>query len=157
MNEFTAKKLGEVLAFAVVGQEIFEKGKDALAQVLTVEGVAEAAKSMEGHAQAIKSLAEIRGTGEVTIPKSQKTGDKLRAMLDLYVGDEWDNPAELLEWLGFFEGAAIVHWKLVEGAGTALNDIKLQELAASGVKFHQNLLLTVSERIRDLGGKKAAS
>lgn len=157
MNEFTAKKLGEVLAFAVVGQEIFEKGKDALAQVLTQEGVAEASKKAGEHAQTIKNLAEAGGTSDITIPKSQKTGDKLRAMLDLYVGDEWDNPAELLEWLGFFEGAAVVHWKLVEGASSALKDAKLEELASTGVKFHQDLLLTVSERIRDLGGKKATA
>jgi hypothetical protein len=157
MNEFTAKKLGEVLAFAVVGKEIFEKGKDALTEVLTAEGVRNDTDRAQLHADAITGLAEEKGVSEITLPKSEKTAEKLRSMLDLYVGDQWDNPAELLEWLGFFEGAALIHWKLVEGAASALGDSKLKELASTGVNFHQNLLTQVSTSIRDLGGKKASA
>lgn len=157
MNEFTAKKLGEVLAFAIVGKEIFEKGREALEEVLTSEGVNQIIESVNAHANAITGLAGAEGTTDITLPKSEKTADKLRKMLDLYVGDEWDNSAELLEWLGFFEGAALVHWKLVEGAGQALEDDKLKDLAKTGVDFHHNLLAQVSEAIRNLGGKKATS
>ena len=157
MNEFTAKKLGEVLAFAVVGEEIFEKGKEALTTVLGAGGVSRVVESAVAHASAITALATAEGTTEITLPKSEKTGAKLRQMLDLYVGDQWDNPAELLEWLGFFEGAALVHWKLVEGAGVALRDDKLKDLASTGVDFHQNLLAEVSTAIRELGGKKATA
>ena len=39
MNEFGAKKLGEVLAFAVVEIETFEKGRTALSKVLGEEEV----------------------------------------------------------------------------------------------------------------------
>src|SRR5258708_5403219 len=151
LNEFTAKKLGEVLAFAVVGKEIFEKGKDALGQVLTAERVDQIIKSASGHEDAIVMLAGGEGSRDITLPKSEKTADKLRKMLDLYVGDQWDNSAELLEWLGFFEGAALVHWKLVEGAGAALDDDTLRNLAITGVDFHQDLLTEVSRAIRDLG------
>ncbi len=157
MNEFTAKKLGEVLAFANVGVEIFEKGKEALSQVLTPEGVGYVMENARGHARAITELAAAEGTSDTTISKSHKTGDKLREMLHLYVGDQWDNPAELLEWLGFFEGAALVHWKLVEGAALALKDDKLKDIAKIGVDFHHDLLTQVSESIRNLGGKKATS
>jgi hypothetical protein len=76
-------------------------------------------------------------------------------MMELYVGDQWDNPAELLEWLGFFEGAALIHWKLVEGAASSLDETQLKELAQTGTDFHQNLLTTVAKTIRELGGKKA--
>lgn len=157
MNEFTAKKLGEVLAFAIVGKEIFEKGKESLEQVLTPEGVSHVVDSANTHANTITDLAGAEGTTGITLPKSEKTAEKLRKMLDLYVGDQWDNPAELLEWLGFFEGAALVHWKLVEGAGQALKDDKLKDLANIGVDFHHNLLTQVSEAIRNLGGKKATT
>ncbi len=145
------------MAFAIVGKEIFEKGKEALEQVLTPEGVSHIAESVNTHANAITDLAGTEGTTDITLPKSEKTADKLRKMLDLYVGDEWDNSAELLEWLGFFEGAALVHWKLVEGAGQALKDDRLKDLAKTGVDFHHNLLTQVSEAIRDLGGKKATA
>jgi hypothetical protein len=157
MNEFTAKKLGEVLAFAVVGKEIFERGSIALGTVLTTAGVSKNTDSAQMHADAVKALAEEKGVSEITLPKSEKTGAKLREMLDLYVGDQWDNPAELLEWLGFFEGAAVVHWKLVEGAAEALSDSALQELAATGVAFHQDLLTKVSTSIKELGNTKASA
>jgi len=157
MNEFTAKKLGEVLAFAIVGKEIFEKGNEALGQVLTPEGVGQIIERVNGHINTITDLAANKGTTGITLPKSEKTSEKLRKMLGLYVGDEWDNSAELLEWLGFFEGAALVHWKLVEGAGQSLSDDGLKELAKIGVDFHHNLLTQVSEAIRDLGGKKATA
>lgn len=157
LNEFTAKKLGEVLSFAIVGKEIFEKGKDALGLVLTPEGVQGVWDSASGHVQAITELAMTEGSSEITLPKSEKTAAKLRQMLDLYVGDQWDNSAELLEWLGFFEGAALVHWKLVEGTGQALDDDKLKDISRMGVEFHHNLLTQVSEAIRNLGGKKATT
>ncbi|MBX4189932.1 hypothetical protein KW791_01370 [Candidatus Parcubacteria bacterium] len=155
MNEFTAKKLGEVLAFANVGKEIFEKGRMALEEVFTRDGVNNTLHQISKHGVEIENLAKELGTSEITMPKSQKTGDKLRKMMELYVGEEWDNPAELLEWLGFFEGAAIVHWKLVEGAAQALDHTELKALTETGVSFHQELLNKVSQLIKDLGGKKA--
>jgi hypothetical protein len=155
MNEFVAKKLGEVLAFAVVGKEIFEKGKDALTSVLANEGVGGVIENVTDHATAITKLAESESISAITLPKSQKTGDKLRQMIDLYVGDQWDNPTEILEWLGFFEGAALVHWKLVDGAGMALGDAKLQNLAGQGITFHQNLLAEVAQALHKVGSAKA--
>lgn len=157
LNEFTAKKLGEVLAFSVVQKEIFAKGSDALSQVLGTDRVSQVTQSAEGHVRTIIDLATTEGVETTTLPKSEKTGDKLRQMLDLYVGDQWDNPAELLEWLGFFEGAALIHWKLVEGTGVSLNDPRLQGLSKIGVDFHQGLLTEVANGIKELGGKKATA
>ena len=155
ISEFVAKKLGEVLAFARVGEEIFERGRVALEQVFTAKGVNELLHQISEHRVAIENLAEDLGTTEITVPKSEKTGEKLRKMLELYVGEEWDNPTELLEWHGFFEGAAIVHWKLVEGAAQALNHVTLKELAKTGIEFHENLLAEISKQIKYIGSKKA--
>ncbi len=155
MNEFTAKKLGEVLAFAKVGEEIFERGRQALATIFTEAGVNQTLHAISEHAVAIEDMAQDLGTTDITLPKSEKTAEKLRKMLELYVGEEWDNPTELLEWHGFFEGAAIVHWKLVEGAAQALEHVELKALAKTGVEFHEALLAKVSEKIKVVGGKKA--
>lgn len=157
MNEFTAKKLGEVLAFAVVGKETFEKGRNALTQVFASQGVEQILKDTADHANTITALAAGAGVSEITLPKSEKTAEKLRKMQDLYVGDEWDNPTELLEWHGFFEGAALVHWKLVEGAAEAIGHEELKKLARTGIDFHQNLLSQVSIKLKEVGGKKAAA
>lgn len=155
INEFTAKKLGEVLAFANVGKEIFERGRMALEEVFTRDGVNNALHQISKHGIEIENLATELGSSEITLPKSKKTREKLEKMMELYVGEEWDNPAELLEWLGFFEGAAAIHWKLVEGAAEALDHVELKELANSGVGFHQELLSKVEQLIKDLGSKKA--
>jgi hypothetical protein len=94
---------------------------------------------------------------DITLAKAEATGTKLRAMRDMYVGDQWDNPAELLEWLGFFEGAAVVHWALVEGAGKGLQDQDLADLAKDGKSIHQNLLLAVEGSIKKIGEQKATA
>ncbi len=157
MNQFTAKKLGEVLAFCQVGHETFEKGRVALEQGLGAEVVEKALAELEQQAMDIEAAAKEAGVEEITLTKAQGTGGKLRGMRDMYVGDEWDNPAELLEWSGFFEGAAVVHWALVVGAAEALNDTHLQDLAATGKTLHHTLLHTVTERITKLGNQKALS
>ncbi|MEK9157607.1 MAG: hypothetical protein AAB638_00260 [Patescibacteria group bacterium] len=157
MNEFTSKKLGEVLAFAIVGKEIFEKGKEALVQVFESDGVVKIIEEIEKHIATLTGLATTLNISEIAIPKSEKTSAKLREMLELYVSDQWHNPIELLEWLGFFEGAAIVHWKLVEGASKAINDAALIELSRIGLEFHQNLLDDVSTKIQAVGATKSTT
>jgi hypothetical protein len=69
MNEFTAKKLGEVLAFANVGREIFERGRAALEQVLTMEGVNKILHDVSEHAVTLTDLARDLGVSEITLPK----------------------------------------------------------------------------------------
>ncbi len=155
MNEFTAKKLGEVLAFARVGSETFEKGQAALEQVLGAERVTDTIRTLQQRASEIELAAREAGIQDITLAKAEGTGTKLRSMRELYVGDEWDNPAELLEWSGFFEGAAVVHWELVCGASKALDDDTLKTLAQTGRDFHHDTLHQVGDAIRELGTKKA--
>lgn len=155
MNEFAAKKLGEVLAFCRVGVETIERGHEALSQVL--EDVDGLSNKLKDHATRIESIAENAGMSDVTLTKADGTSTKLRSMRDMYVGDEWDNPAELLEWLGFFEGAAIVHWALVEGAGQALTNGELESLADKGKDLHEDLLEDVEDALKKLGAKKATA
>ncbi len=155
MNQFTAKKLGEVLAFSKVGQETIEKGRDAFEQVLGAETVANTVAALDQQAVDIEALATEASVQDITLAKAEGTGKKLRDMRDMYVGDEWDNAAELLEWSGFFEGAAVVHWALVDGASEALNDTALQDLAAEGMGLHQDLLEMVTQSITKLGHEKA--
>lgn len=153
MNEFTAKKLGEVLAFCQVGAETLEKGKQAFAEALPEQNIDELISSLNDQAQQIDSLTENK---EVTLTKAEGTGKKLRAMRDLYVGDEWDNPAELMEWSGFFEGAAVVHWDLVIGASEALNNEELKSLAMTGHSFHHDMFHAASNALKAIGATKAS-
>lgn len=153
MNEFTAKKLGEVLAFSNIGVELFERGETALKEA--VDDYDELKLAFDEQATQIKEAADAGGVLETCETKAQATGDKLRGMMETYIGDEWDNLAELLEWMGFFEGAAVVHWKLVEGVSETLGDSSLASLAENGTTLHHDLLHRVQEMIKQVGSDRA--
>jgi hypothetical protein len=148
MTEFTAKKLGEVLAFAEVGVETFEKGKEALGTVFEgMDGVDGAIEDSRAHAAEIERVATEAGMMDAVRTKADGTGKKLRAMRDLYVADQWDNATELMEWHGFFEGAAIVHWSLVKGAAEGMDSEELHTLTLKSHDFHNEILDTINVKI----------
>lgn len=153
MNEFVGKKLGEVLAFSNIGIEMLERGEGALKD--TLPGYKGAKEAFSKQADEVKEVAESGGVGGVTAAKAEATGNKLRGMMETYIGDEWGNSAELLEWMGFFEGAAVVHWRLVEGAANSLGDGTLRRLSQEGVKLHRDLLSQAEESIAGVGSKRA--
>lgn len=153
MNEFVAKKLGEVLAFSNIGIELFDRSESTLKEAFS--DFDEIKQTFQEQASNIKQFADTSGVLETTENKAQATGDKLRGMMETYIGDEWDNLAELLEWLGFFEGAAVVHWRVIEGAAEAGNDELMQQFAADGADFRQDLLHRVQEEIKKVGSRRA--
>lgn len=155
MNEFTAKKLGEVLAFAEVSIDTFEKGHDAMISVLSTDMVETVVSECQIHIDAIKKIAEQSGQQSVTLKKSEATILKLRAMRDLYVGEQWDNGTELLEWSGFFEGAAVVHWALVRGCAEQTENSDLIELSLSATNLHHKILHNAGEILTEVGKKKS--
>lgn len=154
MNEFTAKKLGEVLAFCRAFDSTFEKGKDALSSLLN-EDYSTLRNQIKSYGETIEALAISLGNEEITFTKAEKTKTKLLSMAELYIGDEWNNPAELLEWFGFFEGAAIIHWKLVLGSANALLNNELKLLADNNIEFHKKLLDRFGSLIQDYATIKA--
>ncbi len=155
MNEFTAKKLGEVLAFATVGKETFEKGREAMSSVLGKEMVENYIMEYDKHSEEISKIAKNSKVEDIVTKKLKGTGKKLREMRDLYVGKEWDNSTELLEWSGFFEGAATVHWSLVKGAGQATNHDEITELSDKALVLHQGLLERATALLHEVGKKKS--
>lgn len=154
MNEFTAKKLGEVLAFCNVGIETIQKAGTPFSDLVGDEFIAEYIEKNTVHAEELKALATAGGKIDITTTKSEKTSDKLRKMRELYIGDQWENPVEILEWLGFFEGAAQVHWALVQGAGKILESDALIALAAEGEETHHYFLEKVSTELESVGEER---
>ena len=156
MNEFVAKKLGEVLAFNQVGTDTYEKGKEALVAVLGIERFTDIEDKNRIHGEAVMKIATDAGMIDTTLAKAEKTGEKLKQMRDLYVAYQWDNATELMEWSGFFEGAAIVHWALVRGAAEGMNDETLLELANEGVNWHYELLEMAESELHSTGQNKVS-
>jgi hypothetical protein len=155
MNEFTAKKLGEILAFSEVGAETFKMGQTALAEQLGTETAVDYIGKCVVHGEAIKKIAEDNGMLDTVLTKLEGTGKKLRAMRDLYVGDQWDNAVELMEWSGFFEGAAVVHFALVKGAAEAIVDERLMLLAEEGMNMHYEMLDRAESELNSVGQARA--
>ena len=105
----------------------------------------------------IQDIATQNNILEQVQEKSLRTEDKIRKMQNLYLQDKWDDESELLEWMGFFEGAALVHWKLVEGLSQKAEDSYLSRIVNKGLTMHQALLFKISEAIRKLGNHQAVN
>ncbi len=157
MNEFVAKKLGEVLAFTRVGSDTLEKGHTALVEALGPDRVLDMEEKNRIHGEEIIRVATDAGMIDTTLAKATKTEDKLKQMRDLYVGDQWDNATELMEWSGFFEGAAVVHWALVRGAAEGMNNEGLMTLAEEGVNWHYELIELAEGELHLTGGDRAVA
>jgi hypothetical protein len=155
MKEFTAKKLGEVMAFANVGKEILERGRVALEPVFSTRGVNQLLHDMSQHQVRLNDLVLELGVGSVSQERCEKTSVKLRKMIELYIGEEWDNPTELLEGLSFIEGAALTHWKLVAGAAEALDHNEIKKMSETAISFHQKLLRDIGILTQKMGVQKA--
>jgi hypothetical protein len=100
-------------------------------------------------------VAELRtyvpaGFDEVFMKKLVRTESKIAGMMEMYIGDEWDNDLEVLEWCGFQFGAGAVHAALVGGL-TGDGDDSLQELAADIRSAFSGLLDAAGDRLADLG------
>lgn len=154
-NEFTNKKLGEVRAFALVTADTLETGKEALQTVLDPEVYASLTDVCMTHQKQIDGMVEAHGDMNILVTKSDKTAEKLKSMRELYIGDQWHNPTEILEWSSFFHGAASAHWALIRGIGEGRNDEGLISLAEEAMNTHHEFLDTISSELDQVGQDKA--
>lgn len=148
MKEKKAKKLGEVLAFARVGKETFQRAKDGLVTVWDESKVNGIIDELNSHIEEIESVINSLEENEIGLKKAGATEEKLSSMRDMYIGDEWDDPIEVFEWLGFFQGAAIIHWVLIAGFAESESDDELASLADKMEEYHRNLFEIVSDSIK---------
>lgn len=157
MNEFVTKKLGEVLAFNRLGTETLEKGRAVLATALGEEKIVDMEEKNHMHVEGIMKIATDEGVIDALLAKADATEKKLRGMRDLYIGDNWNNPTEILEWSGFFEGAAIVHWAVIRGAAEGMNNEELLTFAEEGINWHYEVLELCESELSQTGTDKATT
>ncbi len=157
MNDFTAKKLGEVLAFSRVLAATLDRGGDALSRVMPEDLLENARTTNQRLMSALEEEEAYSAVRDAILAKAEKTQIKLTDMQNLYLtsDEDWNDPAELMEWLGFFEGAAIVHWRLVVGAARSSGEASLASLASAGHALHTELLSSVEAAIEQHGEERA--
>lgn len=158
MNIFIEKKLGEVLAFTRLGADTMKKGRKGLLKIERAGNIKKMDKTFAGFEKEIlRVIKKIGSEGSViqVEKNSKKTLAKLRKMRDTYIKGRWDEEAEILEWLGFYTGASLVHWRIILGAGKSLSSPQLSSLARKAVKFYEGMFVT-DERILEKIGRKSA-
>lgn len=102
--EKATKKLAEVEAFLLTVNTIQSRAGDNFAgQFPNV-----ASKFSELPIKSVNSLV-AEAMKPVFDDKVNKTTNKLNSMMELYIGEKWDDPIEVLEWSSFFAGAAAAH------------------------------------------------
>ena len=151
LHEFTAHKLGEVIAFSRIGCEVAGRGGDAFVAALG----AQAETFTQDLAELERAATDI--ADEVALTQAEKTVEKLRTMMEQYIDDAWDDPVELLEWMSFFTGAGTAHWALLSGVAKEQGTDELQTLADTGQRQYHRYLHATSEALQTLGRSRVTS
>lgn len=157
MQEFIEGKLGEVLAFARLGSDTLQKGAAALSEVFDEKMLAEAGEAFDTLAENITNIASEESAGEAVESAAEETLSKVSDMRDTYIDNKWNESSEVLEWMGFYTGAALVHWYLIAGASNALGLEKLLALSQEAIALYSNLFAADERLLADIGAAQSAS
>ncbi len=156
MNEFVSTKVGEVLAFARLCTDTLEMGRSALAEMVGEERLDSAEDELETLERSIAALAQDEHAVVAIETSATQTQEKLRTMRDTYIDGNWDEASEVLEWLGFSTGAALVHWHLLAGAARATDDSGLADVAKDAIRFYTSLFSSDEAVLAEIGASAAA-
>lgn len=156
MNEKVGNKIGEAYAFAHVLSDTFEDHAEVMNLVFQ-DHAASIMETTQAQRMELKSITEKHTMTEMVLEKAERTGSKIMSMGETYVGDDWDDPAEVLEWMSFFVGGAIVHWQLIAGSGEAMADTELADLAQKGTAYYEGLMVQLKNFATSVGKERAQS
>lgn len=154
MNERTAQKIGEAYAFAQVLSALNEQTPSVMSELL-----GEYATDIEANATRqvaeLDAVAEGADMGDVVRDKAANTASKITEMGETYIGSTEDDPAEMLEWLSFFLGAAVIHWQLIAGSANELGNESFEATAKQGAEYYHELLHVVRTKAEEIGRMRA--
>jgi len=154
MNKLTAKKAGELLAFAEIGIDTITKGRTILVAEMGEATVGDMEEKFRIHAAELKRLTEEAGVVEIVETQKNTTAQELVEMRDVYLENDWTNSTQLFEWMGFFEGASIVHWSFVRGSAQTSGKKPLLMLTEEAINYHYELLDKVVTELEAIGAEE---
>jgi hypothetical protein len=155
MNEFTSKKLGEVIAFMNIGKETFTKTQAVLEPVLGEGVFADIAEKCSIYEENISKIVDESGVATITNEQRDETLKELRDMRDEYLEHGWENTSDVLEWHGFYFGACMVHFAVIKGAAETMNNEGLMMLADEALDAYHSFLDIVAGELQTIGQDKA--
>ena len=148
MTEKAAKKIGEAYAFAQVLTDTFTSNIEVMTELFGdhAEGILEVTRVQK---EELSDIAEGSGMAEIVLQKAERTGG------EMYVGDDWDDVAEVLEWMSFFVGGAIVHWQLIAGSAAEMDHDHFGNIAGVGTEYYASLMTQLREHAVEIGKVRA--
>ncbi len=154
MNEKVAKKVGEAYAFSQILNNLYSD-YPAVVEELLEDKSTDIENKTSGHISGLERVAQELEMHEVVVTKAEKTVSKITGMGETYVGDEWDNPVEVLEWMSFFLGAAIIHWNLILGSAQEMGHDDFASVAGDGLSYFQELFQALTDKSEEVGKARA--
>ncbi|MCA9397554.1 hypothetical protein KC573_01890 [candidate division WWE3 bacterium] len=153
IKEQAARKIGEVLAFSEIGLDLLERGETALENVFEADFLDDCTESFETQKEDLLRIASKLDVEQIVLDKADSTKNKVFSMQELYLKGEWDDAVEVLEWMGFFEGGALVHWGLIKGVADTHRIGQLTTVAEDALDFHQEFVRQIVTQLFELGGE----
>lgn len=148
MKKVLAKKLGEVCAFAKISLDTYTRGEEALTKVFDTDYIKEIQHTNEETVSQLEEFMNNQDQKSVFENYSNTAEKKITEMRRIYLEDKWNETDEVLEWLGFVEGSAAVHWSLVEELSAEEGLSQFDTIAAKMKSYHTQLLQKMAQAIK---------
>jgi ElaB/YqjD/DUF883 family membrane-anchored ribosome-binding protein len=154
MNTKTAKKVGEAHAFLEALNNLYRNYENVMTDVF--QGSPD--EHIGAHSklqQLLQDVSRENDQEDVMTEKSSKTVVKIEKMGETYVGDEWDNPVEVVEWLSFLLGAAVVHWQVIAGSAESSEQTTFIATTKSGLEHLKSMFSELEKKAKSIGKERA--
>lgn len=151
MNEFTAKKLGEVYAFITLVLDTYHQGNPGFSKVFDEDTLKQRIVVLASLRDELAQIVEGFGQSETMQTKSERTLSKITRARDEYIDGRWDNLVELYEWFSFNAGAGGAHASEVVGASTAINNAEMIRTTKQIEAYFDDLLIECKEFLYKIG------
>jgi hypothetical protein len=125
-------------------------------KILNEETLQKLASEFQRIEEGVLSIASTEEVSGLVEEGATKTFDKVTRMRDLYIEGHWDEDSEVLEWMGFYTGASLVHWYLVAGAGKALASSSIESASRDAIAFYRSLFSADETYLQKIGAKLAS-
>ena len=157
MNEFVAKKLGEVFAFVTLVIDTYDKGEKGFLKELNPTELKARVTEISAIRDAITDIAKQSDQYATMLTKSEQTLGKITKARDEYIAERWDDTVELYEWFSFNSGAGAAHANEVLGASIALQNEPLRNITSQTLSYFDQLLEDCKNYLYKIGSERAIS
>ena len=155
MNEFSAKRLGEILAFVDALLYTCDKGKGALTSILGEEHLLEIVRISRSHKDSVHTISDRAKVLHSVMNKLEIKGDELNKLKDINIENDWENSTKVLQWLGYLEGMTILHASAFVGISVEIGHAELRSFADSYNTYHKELFNYITNLFHDISRDKA--